>query len=92
MTELEAKDEHGSDDLKPSYYVRLGCLSAKLRQRAYSRAVARIRDGKQRSMGFISELHSTVDLVGLTNITSYLWIPVHVNHPFKDVFVEIILH
>ncbi|XP_037531804.1 perilipin-2 [Nematolebias whitei] len=61
--ELEAKDENGSDDLKPSYYVRLGCLSAKLRQRAYTRAVARIRDGKQRSMGFISELHSTVDLI-----------------------------
>ncbi|XP_017269824.1 perilipin-2 [Kryptolebias marmoratus] len=70
--ELEAKTENGSNDREPSYYVRLGCLSTKLRKRAYSRAVARIRDGKQRSMGFISELNSTVDLIeyGRKNIGS----------------------
>lgn len=64
MTEPEEKDEGGSGEREQSYYVRLGCLSAKLRRRAYSRAVARIRDGKQRSLGLISELNSTVDLVG----------------------------
>lgn len=64
-TELEAKTVKGFDDKEPSYYVRLGSLSTKLRKRAYTRAVARVRDGKQQSMEFISELNSTVDLVGL---------------------------
>ncbi len=55
----------GFDEKEPSYYVRLGSLSTKLRKRAYTRALARIQDGKQRSKEFISELNSTVDLVGL---------------------------
>lgn len=61
--ELEAKTVKGFDDKEPSYYVRLGSLSTKLRKRAYTRAVARVRDGKQQSMEFISELNSTVDLI-----------------------------
>ncbi|KAM8899601.1 perilipin-2 isoform 1-T2 [Spinachia spinachia] len=61
--ELEAEAVKGSDEKEPSYYVRLGCLSTKLRKRAYTRAVAKVRDGKQRSMEFISELNSTVDLI-----------------------------
>ncbi|XP_037613896.1 perilipin-2 [Sebastes umbrosus] len=61
--ELEAKTVKGFDRKEPSYYVRLGSLSTKLRKRAYTTAVAKIRDGKQRSMGFISELNSTVDLI-----------------------------
>lgn len=65
VTELEAKAVRGFDKNEPSYYVRLGSLSTKLRKRAYTKAMARIQDGKQRSMGFISELNSTVDLVGL---------------------------
>ena len=65
MTELEAKTVQGFDKKEPSYYVRLGSLSAKLRKRASARALAKIKDGKQRSLEFISELNSTVDLVGL---------------------------
>ncbi|XP_059211397.1 perilipin-2 [Centropristis striata] len=61
--EPEANAVKGFDKNKPSYYVRLGSLSTKLRQRAYTRAVAKIRDGKQRSVEFISELNSTVDLI-----------------------------
>ncbi|XP_068569579.1 perilipin-2 [Cebidichthys violaceus] len=61
--EPEAKTVKGFDDKEPSYYVRLGSLSSKLRKRAYTRAVAKVRDSKQRSMEFISELHSTVDLI-----------------------------
>ncbi|XP_072232595.1 perilipin-2 [Leuresthes tenuis] len=57
--ELEAKALKGFDSKEHSYYIRLGCLSTKLRKRAYVRALARIRDGKQR----ISELNSTVDLI-----------------------------
>lgn len=65
ITELEAKTVRGFDRKKMSYYVRLGSLSTKLRKRAYTSAVAKIQDGKQRSREFISELSSTVDLVGL---------------------------
>lgn len=65
VTELEAKTVKGFDKKEPSYYVRLGSLSTKLRKRAASRTLAKIKDGKQRSLEFISELNSTVDLVGL---------------------------
>ncbi|XP_045921318.1 perilipin-2 [Micropterus dolomieu] len=61
--ELEAKTVSGFDKKEPSYYVRLGSLSTKLRKRAYTRALARIQDGKQQSRKFISELNSTVDLI-----------------------------
>lgn len=65
ITELEAKTVKSFDNKEPNYYVRLGSLSTKLRKRAYSRAMVQIRDRKQRCMEFISELNSTVDLVGL---------------------------
>ncbi|XP_056299008.1 perilipin-2 [Pseudoliparis swirei] len=61
--ELEVKTVKGFDNKEPNYYVRLGSLSSKLRTRAYSRAVARVREGKQRSVSFISELNSTVELI-----------------------------
>ncbi|XP_056224319.1 perilipin-2 [Seriola aureovittata] len=61
--ELEAKTVKGLDKKELSYYVRLGSLSTKLRQRAYTRAVTKIQDGRQRSMEFISELNSTVDVI-----------------------------
>ncbi|KAM9836412.1 perilipin-2 [Aulostomus maculatus] len=61
--ELEAKTVTGFDRSERSYYVRLGSLSTKLRQRASTRAVAKIRDGKQRSLEYISELNSTADQI-----------------------------
>lgn len=61
--ELEAKTVQGFDKNEPSYYVRLGSLSNKFRKRAYTRAVAKIQDGKQRSLEFISALNSTVDVI-----------------------------
>lgn len=67
-TELEAEAVKSSEEKEPSYYVRLGSLSTKLRKRAYTRALAKVRDGKQRSVDFISELNSAVDLVGLLTI------------------------
>lgn len=69
--ELEAKSVKGLDKRELSCYVRLGSLSNKLRKRAYTRAVAKIRDGKQRSMDFISQLNSTVDMIeyGRKNIS-----------------------
>ncbi|KAK0149406.1 Perilipin-2 [Merluccius polli] len=59
--ELEGGPTRGAEE--PSYYVRLGTLSTRLRRRAYSRAVARVRDAKQRSQEAVSRLHHTVNLV-----------------------------
>ncbi|KAK5875976.1 hypothetical protein CesoFtcFv8_026995 [Champsocephalus esox] len=61
--ELEAETATGFDREEASYYVRLGSLSTKLRKRAYTRALANIRERKQHSVQFISELNSTVDLI-----------------------------
>lgn len=64
VTALEAQMTNGEKkDL--SYPVRLGHISTKFRKRASSKALAKIRDGKQRSLGYISALSSTVDLVSV---------------------------
>lgn len=47
---------------KPSYYVRLGSLSSKVRTRAYQQALNKVRDAKQKSQETISQLHHTVSL------------------------------
>ncbi|KAG7497331.1 hypothetical protein JOB18_035778 [Solea senegalensis] len=69
--ELEARTVKGFDKGELSYYVRLGSLSTKLRKRAYTSAVAKIQDSKQRSMDFISQINSTVDMIeyGRKNIS-----------------------
>ncbi|KAM6183151.1 perilipin-2 [Erethizon dorsatum] len=62
--EKEAKKVEGFDVVqKPSYYVRLGFLSSKLRSRAYQQALSRVKDAKQKSQETISQLHSTVNLI-----------------------------
>ncbi|MFT7806321.1 perilipin-2 isoform X2 [Arapaima gigas] len=63
--EKEAKMVQGFEagSQKPSYYVRLGSLSDKLRRRAYQQAIDKVRDTKQRSQESISKLHHTVDLI-----------------------------
>ncbi|XP_075707857.1 perilipin-2-like [Rhinoderma darwinii] len=48
---------------QPSYYVRLGSLSAKARKRAYQQALTRIKDVKCRSQESIAQLQNTVDLI-----------------------------
>ncbi|XP_045145120.1 perilipin-2 isoform X2 [Echinops telfairi] len=53
---------------KPSYYVRLGSLSSKLRARAYQQALGRVREAKQKSQDTISQLHSTVNLIGFARM------------------------
>lgn len=64
--ETEAKKVEGFDMVqKPSYYVRLGSLSTKLRSRAYQQALSRVKDAKQKSQETISQLHSTVRLIEL---------------------------
>ncbi|CAL8327512.1 unnamed protein product [Lota lota] len=59
--ELECWPTRGPEG--PSYYVRLGSLSTRLRHRAYGRALARVREAKQRSHKAISQLPHTVDLI-----------------------------
>ncbi|XP_004782342.1 perilipin-2 isoform X3 [Mustela putorius furo] len=62
--EEEAKKVEGFDKVqKPSYYVRLGSLSTKLRSRAYQQALSRVQEAKQKSQETISQLHSTVNLI-----------------------------
>uniref|UniRef100_A0A8C5NZ90 Perilipin n=1 Tax=Jaculus jaculus TaxID=51337 RepID=A0A8C5NZ90_JACJA len=62
--EKEAKKVEGFDMVqKPSYYIRLGSLSTKLRSRAYQQALSRVKDAKQKSQETISHLHSTVHLI-----------------------------
>ncbi|XP_060093225.1 perilipin-2 [Heteronotia binoei] len=48
---------------KPSYYVRLGSLSSKVRSRAYQQALNTVRDAKVRSQETISQLNYTVNLI-----------------------------
>ncbi|XP_038625878.1 perilipin-2-like [Tachyglossus aculeatus] len=64
--ELEkAKLVEGSDaqGQKPSYYVRLGSLSSKMRARSYYQALGRVENVKCKSQEIISKLHSTVSLI-----------------------------
>ncbi|XP_030050047.1 perilipin-2 isoform X2 [Microcaecilia unicolor] len=48
---------------KPSYYLRLGSLSSKVRRRAYEQALTRVKDAKCRSQDAIAQLHHTIDLL-----------------------------
>uniref|UniRef100_A0A672LIV2 Perilipin 2 n=1 Tax=Sinocyclocheilus grahami TaxID=75366 RepID=A0A672LIV2_SINGR len=56
--------ENNSDPL--SYYVRLGSLSNKVRDRAYQRAVDKVRNAIQRSQESISQLNHTMYLIEYT--------------------------
>lgn len=49
---------------EPSYYVRLGSVSTKLRQRVYQKAISKVHDAKKNSQESISRLNHTMDLVG----------------------------
>ncbi|KAG8521328.1 Perilipin-2 [Galemys pyrenaicus] len=62
--EKEAKKVEGFEVVqKPSYYIRLGSLSTKLRSRAYQQALSRVKEAKQKSQETISQLHSTVNMI-----------------------------
>ncbi|XP_029696379.1 perilipin-2-like isoform X2 [Takifugu rubripes] len=74
--ELETQTLQGFDAAAPSYDVRLECLSNRLRQRAYSRAVSNILEARRRGRGLMTELQSPMDLIqyGRKNIQlSSLW-------------------
>ncbi|KAH0628345.1 hypothetical protein JD844_009360 [Phrynosoma platyrhinos] len=59
---------------KPSYYVRLGSLTSKVRSRAYQQALNKVRDAKIRSQETISQLNSTVNLTD-KHLTAKLYLP-----------------
>ncbi|XP_029695896.1 perilipin-2 isoform X2 [Takifugu rubripes] len=61
--ELETRTLRGFDAAAPSYYVRLECLSTRLRQRAYSRAVSKILEARRRGRSLVPELQSPADLI-----------------------------
>ncbi|XP_038632488.1 perilipin-3-like [Scyliorhinus canicula] len=47
----------------PSYYVRLGSLSLKVRNRAYECSIARMQKAKANGQETLSHLHNLVDLI-----------------------------
>uniref|UniRef100_UPI00398F4FC8 perilipin-2-like n=1 Tax=Pristiophorus japonicus TaxID=55135 RepID=UPI00398F4FC8 len=49
-----------------SYYVRLGSLSSKVRNRAYQYSIAKIQQAKQNGQETLSHLHNLVDLIEKT--------------------------
>ncbi|XP_027025213.1 perilipin-2 [Tachysurus fulvidraco] len=51
---------------EPSYYVRLGSISTKLRQRVYQKAISKVYDAKKNSQESISKLNHTMDLIEYT--------------------------
>ncbi|KAI7814991.1 putative perilipin-2, partial [Triplophysa rosa] len=55
-----------NDGDAPSYYVRLGSLSTKVRERAYRRAVVKVRNAVRHSQESISQLNHTMDLIEYT--------------------------
>ncbi|KAJ3585442.1 hypothetical protein NHX12_014161 [Muraenolepis orangiensis] len=59
----EVEPEGGPASEGRSCYVRLGSLSSRFRRRAYSRALARVREAKRCSSEAISRLPHTVDLM-----------------------------
>ncbi|XP_062849229.1 perilipin-2 [Trichomycterus rosablanca] len=63
-TNLTKGFEHDADE--HSYYVRLGSLSTKLRQRAYKKAISKVLDAKKHSQESISKLNHTMDLIEYT--------------------------
>ncbi|KAK2881217.1 hypothetical protein Q8A67_018485 [Cirrhinus molitorella] len=70
-TEEERESEVNSGRLEnnsdaASYYVRLGSLSSKVRDRAYQRALDKVRNAIQRSQESISQLNHTMDLIEYT--------------------------
>ncbi|XP_038258510.2 perilipin-3-like isoform X2 [Dermochelys coriacea] len=66
MTEEElaklATPVEGSGEQK-SYFVRLGSLSIKLRQRAYQHALGKMREARQHTLEALSQLQQTIDLI-----------------------------
>ncbi|XP_053716348.1 perilipin-2 isoform X1 [Synchiropus splendidus] len=63
LAELEDNSISNFDRTQQGYYVRLGCLSTKLRRRATATALDKIQAGKLRSLEFLSELNTTVDMI-----------------------------
>ncbi|XP_043576909.1 perilipin-3-like [Chiloscyllium plagiosum] len=50
---------------KQSYYVRLGSLSSKVRDRAYQHSTSKMQEAKQSSQDIMVQLHNTMDLIEL---------------------------
>uniref|UniRef100_A0A8C4VMW3 Perilipin n=1 Tax=Gopherus evgoodei TaxID=1825980 RepID=A0A8C4VMW3_9SAUR len=48
---------------KSNYFLRLGSLSTKLRQRAYQHALGKMRQARQHTLEAISQLQQTIDLM-----------------------------
>ncbi|KAM9827353.1 perilipin-2 [Neosynchiropus ocellatus] len=63
LAELDDNSVSNLDREPRGYYARLGCLSTKVRRRATATALDKIQAGKLRSLEFLSELNTTVDMI-----------------------------
>ncbi|XP_066537445.1 perilipin-2 [Hoplias malabaricus] len=74
LPEAEAEQECETNMIKgfdgdmdeSSYYLRLGFLSTKLRQRAYQKAITKVLDAKKHSQDTMSQLNHAMDLIEYT--------------------------
>ncbi|XP_029470400.1 perilipin-3-like isoform X2 [Rhinatrema bivittatum] len=48
-----------------SYFVRLGSLSTKVRNRAYQHSLGKVRHARQSTQEALSQLHQTIDLIDM---------------------------
>ncbi|XP_029462990.1 perilipin-2-like isoform X4 [Rhinatrema bivittatum] len=89
LTEEEAAKEATrleAGTQKPSYYIRLGSLSSKVRRRAYEQALTRIKDAKGRSLDVLSQLHHTSDLM----VSSFLAIALDLSHQLQTTSLTLV--
>ncbi|XP_051827813.1 perilipin-5 [Antechinus flavipes] len=68
LDELAAAAEGGSlapgaDQHQTSYFVRLGSLSSRLRQRAYQHSLGKLRQKKHQAQESFSQLHDTLEMI-----------------------------
>uniref|UniRef100_A0A8C0G1E7 Perilipin n=1 Tax=Chelonoidis abingdonii TaxID=106734 RepID=A0A8C0G1E7_CHEAB len=61
MTDEELGEEAAKQ--QQSYFVRLGSLSTKLRQRAYQHSLGKLRHARQSTQEALSQLHQTIELI-----------------------------
>ncbi|KAM9099656.1 perilipin-5 [Sarcophilus harrisii] len=53
----------GADQHETSYFVRLGSLSSRLRQRAYQHSLGKLRQKKHQAQESFSQLHDTLEMI-----------------------------
>ncbi|XP_074060096.1 perilipin-5 [Macrotis lagotis] len=53
----------GADQHQTSYFVRLGSLSSRLRQRVYQHSLGKLRQKKHQAQEYFTQLHDTLEMI-----------------------------